>query len=167
MILATDPEQVKNARMINTIFPKTQPRYRVTTNSEFRQTVDQFFGIDGDNGSVGDLLSGMEENDEEGAEVSEADVSAAAENELVKLVNKIIVDACRQGASDVHIEPRPGKEKTMIRFRKDGSLESYIGIPAKSAISIDRVARFNRHAARRLREVLARFFIGFRIQDSA
>jgi hypothetical protein len=115
VILATDPEQLKNARMINTILPKTQLRYRVTTNSEFRQTVDQFFGIDGDNGSVGDLLSGMEENDEEGAEVSEADISAAAENELVKLVNKIIVDACRQGASDIHIEPRPGKEKTMIQ----------------------------------------------------
>jgi hypothetical protein len=62
--------------------------------------VEQFFGIGGDNGSVGDLLSGMEENDEDGAVVSDADISAAAENELVKLVNKIIVDAYRQGASD-------------------------------------------------------------------
>ena len=130
VILATDPEQVKNARVINNIFPKAKLSYRVTTNEDFRQTVDQFYGAESDMGSVGELLSGLEGDDEENAEVSEADLSAAAENELVKLVNKIIVDAFRQGASDIHIEPRPGKEKTMIRFRKDGSLEPYIEIPA-------------------------------------
>jgi len=129
VILATDPEQVKSARVINTIFPKLALNYRVTTNHEFRQTVDQFYGAEGDTGSVDDLLSGMDDDDEYG-EISEADISAAAENELVKLVNKIIIDAYRQGASDIHIEPRPGKEKTMIRFRKDGSLEPYIEIPA-------------------------------------
>jgi type II secretory ATPase GspE/PulE/Tfp pilus assembly ATPase PilB-like protein len=137
IILARDPEQVKNARMINNIFPKTKLSYRVTTNAEFRQTVDQFFGAEMDIGSVGDLLSGMDEGDDEGGEISEAELSAAVENELVKLVNKIIIDAYRQGVSDIHIEPRPGKEKTIIRFRKDGSLEPYIEIPAtyRSALS--------------------------------
>jgi type II secretory ATPase GspE/PulE/Tfp pilus assembly ATPase PilB-like protein len=37
-------------------------------------------------------------------------------------VNKIIVEAYQKGASDIHIEPRPGKEKTVIRFRRDGAL---------------------------------------------
>ncbi|HJV53142.1 MAG TPA: GspE/PulE family protein, partial [Noviherbaspirillum sp.] len=130
VVLTTDPEQVKNARVIGDVFPKKKLAYRVTTNMEFRQTVDQFYGAEADLGSVGDLLSGLEDGDEEGGELSEADLSAAAENELVKLVNKIIVDAYRQGASDIHIEPRPGKENTMIRFRKDGALEPYIEIPA-------------------------------------
>ncbi|MDB5762620.1 MAG: GspE/PulE family protein [Herminiimonas sp.] len=128
IILALDPEQVKSVRVVNNIFPKAKLAYRVTTNAEFKQTVDQFFGIADDPTSVDDLLSGMEDGDEEN-EVSATDISAAAENELVKLVNKIIVDAHRQGASDIHIEPRPGKEKTLIRFRKDGSLEPYIEIP--------------------------------------
>jgi type II secretory ATPase GspE/PulE/Tfp pilus assembly ATPase PilB-like protein len=105
--------------------------YRVTTNSEFRQTLDQFFGIESEMGSVDELLSGMEgDEDEEGGGISEAELAAAAENELVRLVNKIIIDAYNQGASDIHIEPRPGKEKTAIRFRKDGSLEPYIEVPA-------------------------------------
>ncbi|KIF80519.1 GspE/PulE family protein [Noviherbaspirillum autotrophicum] len=130
VVLATDPEQVRSARVIGDVFPKKKLSYRVTTNAEFRQTIDQFYGAEADMGSVGDLLSGLEEGDEEGGELSESDLSAAAENELVKLVNKIIVDAYRQGASDIHIEPRPGKEKTVIRFRKDGSLEPYIEIPA-------------------------------------
>jgi type II secretory ATPase GspE/PulE/Tfp pilus assembly ATPase PilB-like protein len=137
VILAIDPEYVKNARVINNVFPKSKLTYRVTTNREFKQTVDQFYGAEGDMTSVGDLLSGMEGDDEEGSELSEADLSAAAENELVKLVNKVIIDAYRQGASDIHIEPRPGKEKTLIRFRKDGSLEPYIEIPSsyRNAIS--------------------------------
>ncbi|MGO4469738.1 GspE/PulE family protein, partial [Pseudoduganella sp. RAF53_2] len=100
--------------------------YSVTTGREFAQTVDQFYGSGGDSTSVGELLSGMEEHDEE----QEAEVSEAVENELVKLINKIIVDAYRQGVSDIHIEPLPGKGKTGIRFRKDGSLVPYIEIPA-------------------------------------
>src|SRR4029078_4661884 len=40
-----------------------------------------------------------------------------------------IVDAYNQGASDIHVEPLPGKGKTGIRFRKDGSLSPYIEIP--------------------------------------
>ncbi|HYH41764.1 MAG TPA: GspE/PulE family protein, partial [Burkholderiales bacterium] len=55
--------------------------------------------------------------------------SAASDNELVKLVNKVIVDAYKQGASDIHIEPYPGKAKTEIRFRRDGALMPYISVP--------------------------------------
>jgi type II secretory ATPase GspE/PulE/Tfp pilus assembly ATPase PilB-like protein/GAF domain-containing protein len=129
-IVATDPEQARSTRLINTLFPKSTLQFRVTTNAEFRRMVEQFYGAEADSASVDELLSGMEGADEDGAELSEADISAAAENELVKLVNKIIVDAYRQGASDIHIEPRPGKEKTLIRFRKDGVLAPYIEIPA-------------------------------------
>ncbi|WP_230408732.1 GspE/PulE family protein [Undibacterium flavidum] len=128
-ILAVDPEQVKTTRVVNLIFPTARLQYRVTTKREFAQTIDQFFGQTGESASVGELLSGMEgEEDDSGSGSTE--VSAAVENELVKLLNKIIVDAYQQGASDIHIEPRPGKEKTLIRFRKDGSLSPYIEIPA-------------------------------------
>jgi type II secretory ATPase GspE/PulE/Tfp pilus assembly ATPase PilB-like protein len=131
LIMAVDPELTKNARMVNNIFPKSKLVFCVTTASEFDKTVELFFGSAGDMTSVGDLLSGMEgEDDDAGGGDSASDLSAAADNELVKLVNKIIVDAYKQGASDIHIEPRPGKEKTMIRFRKDGSLEPYAEIPA-------------------------------------
>ena len=57
-------------------------------------------------------------------------LTAAADNEPVRQVHKIIVEAYQQGASDIHIEPRPGKEKTLVRFRKDGALGAYIEVPA-------------------------------------
>ncbi len=134
VVMSPDPERLRSSRIVNTIFPKARIAYRVTTLREFAATVDQFFGAISDMGSVDDLLSGMGES-EEGGEAGE-DVSAASDNELVRLVNKIIVEAYQQGASDIHIEPRPGKEKTMIRFRKDGSLVNYIEIPASYRSSL-------------------------------
>ena len=131
VVICVDPEQVRNSRIVNNVFPRGKAVYRVTTNREFKQTVDQLFGASGftDDTSVGDLLSGMDEG-EDALDSGGDEVSAAADNELVKLVNKIIVDAYQQGTSDIHIEPGIGKEKVQIRFRRDGSLQKYIDIPA-------------------------------------
>jgi type II secretory ATPase GspE/PulE/Tfp pilus assembly ATPase PilB-like protein len=127
LVVALDPERVAQTHIVNQIFPKAKPVFRVTSHREFRMMVELYFGH-GDNSSVGDLLSGMDDGDEEGDGLAE--VSEAVENELVKLLNKIIMDAYRQGVSDIHIEPLPGKGKTGIRFRKDGTLVPYIEIPA-------------------------------------
>jgi len=129
VILALDPERVRTSNIAQNVFPKSKFAYRVTTHREFAQTVDQFYGPGGDLGSVGDLLSDLGE-DEGGEFDDNPDASAASDNELVKLVNKIILDAYQKGASDIHIEPRPGKEKTQIRIRKDGSLIPYIEVPS-------------------------------------
>ncbi len=53
------------------------------------------------------------------------------DNIVVKLMNKIVIDAYQQGASDIHIEPYPGNKKTIIRFRRDGTLSSYLELPAQ------------------------------------
>jgi type II secretory ATPase GspE/PulE/Tfp pilus assembly ATPase PilB-like protein len=86
-------------------------------------------GFESDTGTMDDLLSSMGD-DEEVGDLNQDDVNAAADNELVKLVNKIIVDAYKMGASDIHVEPAPGKGKVLIRLRKDGSLLKYIEIPS-------------------------------------
>ena len=136
VILTTDPERIQTSRVVNNIFPKSRLVYKVCSQREFKQTLDLFYGgssgaISGfaaDESSMDDLLTSLGGGEEES--VSPEDVSAASDNELVKLVNKIIVDAYRMGASDIHIEPGPGKAKTQIRVRKDGSLLNYIEVPA-------------------------------------
>jgi len=130
VVIAPDPERVKTSRVVNNVFPKGKIVYRVTTAIEFNQTVDQFFGALSDMDSMDDLLLGMGDDEADAGASGADEVSAAADNELVRLVNKVIVDAYQQGASDIHIEPRPGKEKTIIRIRKDGSLVNYIEVPA-------------------------------------
>ena len=135
MVVCLDPEQVKGSRIVNNVFPRAKVLYRVTTNHEYVQTLDLLFGAVGvpgytDDSSVGDLLSTLDEGDADGEGSGGDDISAAADNELVKLVNKIIVDAYQMGASDIHIEPGLGKDKVLIRFRRDGSLQKYIEVPA-------------------------------------
>lgn len=128
VIMAIDPEQIRASRIAHNVFQKKRLAFRVTTRDEFERTVNQFFEPSLDSSSVDDLLSDLDDETDESP--FSDDVNAAADNELVKLVNKIIVDAYKQGASDIHIEPRPGKEKTLIRFRKDGTLVPYIEVPA-------------------------------------
>ncbi|MGZ0020472.1 ATPase, T2SS/T4P/T4SS family [Nitrosomonas sp. wSCUT-2] len=135
VVLTLDPERVKTQRIANTIFPKNKIIYAVTTKREFEQTVEQFYGDTGDgigSGDINEMLVSLqwESSDIEEASDEKEESSAASDNELVKLVNKIIIDAYKMGVSDIHIEPFPGKEKTKIRFRKDGSLMPYIEIPA-------------------------------------
>jgi len=131
IVVTTDPERVRASRIVANIFPKHRVIYRVTTARELVLTLDQFFGAElADTGNIGDLLSDMTLESEEETGVVSDDVSLAADNELVKLVNKVIIDAYNQGASDIHIEPYPGKGKTEIRFRKDGGLTPYISVPA-------------------------------------
>ncbi|MBS0309596.1 MAG: GAF domain-containing protein, partial [Proteobacteria bacterium] len=43
VLLALDPENLRNARTAEALFPKTDITYRVTTRREFVQTVDQLF----------------------------------------------------------------------------------------------------------------------------
>ena len=140
VILTTDPERILASRVVNNIFPKNRLSYRVCPLREFTATLNLFYGgsvVEGnggaevDTGTMDDLLTSMGGGEEEeSSAVSQDEVSAAADNELVKLVNKIIVDAYKMGASDIHIEPAPGKGKTVIRLRKDGTLMNYIEVPA-------------------------------------
>jgi type II secretory ATPase GspE/PulE/Tfp pilus assembly ATPase PilB-like protein len=129
IIIAPDPEKVKSSRIVTNIFPRhSKIGYRVCLNRDFNNTVSQFYGASAMAGDIDDILSTMDDEDEDYGRTTE-DVSAASDNELVKLVNKIIVDAYNQGASDIHIEPYPEKGKTEVRFRKDGTLMNYIEIP--------------------------------------
>jgi type II secretory ATPase GspE/PulE/Tfp pilus assembly ATPase PilB-like protein len=132
VVLCLDPERIRNSRIAANVFPKSKLIYKVTTQKEFKETVNQFYGQETiDTGDIGDMLSALgEEEGAEGEGSSADEASAAQDNELVKLVNKIIIDAYNMGVSDIHIEPYPGKAKTEIRFRRDGSLQPYIEVPA-------------------------------------
>ena len=132
VIMCMDPEAVRNARVVPQVFPRNNKfAYRVTTQTEFEETLSQLFGAGSDGGSIDQLLADMDSPLENDAHDESALESAAADNELVKFVNKVIIDAYNQKVSDIHIEPMPGKAKTGIRFRIDGTLQPYIEVPAQ------------------------------------
>jgi type II secretory ATPase GspE/PulE/Tfp pilus assembly ATPase PilB-like protein len=130
LVMCLDPEAVRGSRVVPQVFPRfSKYVYRVTTNTEFEETVAQLYG-EGEGASIDELLADLSApSDDEGSDDSSLE-SAASDNELVKFVNKVIVDAYNQRVSDIHIEPLPGKAKTGIRFRVDGSLQPYVEVPA-------------------------------------
>jgi type II secretory ATPase GspE/PulE/Tfp pilus assembly ATPase PilB-like protein/GAF domain-containing protein len=131
VVMCLDPEAVRGSRVVPQVFARTRKfAWRVTTQAEFDETLSQLFGTASDEGgSIDQLLADLTAPmDDDGNEDSLE--SAAADNELVKFVNKVIIDAYNQKVSDIHIEPMPGKAKTGIRFRVDGILAPYIEVPA-------------------------------------
>ncbi len=84
---------------------KKRPEFEVTSITDLLKETD---GED-----VEDLIEFIEEKD----------------NTIAVLVNRIILDAHHKGASDIHIEPNPGRQKTIVRFRIDGRCLQYQAIP--------------------------------------
>jgi len=62
---------------------------------------------------------------------SGADGDAEDDDDVIKLVNRFIIDAVRDRASDIHIEPYGEKQDLTVRFRVDGQLRNYRRIPSE------------------------------------
>jgi len=73
---------------------------------------------------------GFDTEDDEADE--SPDLQAISEDKpIVRFVNKVLVDAIRRGASDIHFEPY--EDRYRIRLRLDGVLKSVLSPPPKMA----------------------------------
>jgi type IV pilus assembly protein PilB len=84
--------------------------------------------VDGILGSFDDADVELKETD---LEEDSTDLSAISDEDspIVKLVNKMILDACNTGASDIHVEPF--EKKVVVRYRKDGSMGEVMTLPKR------------------------------------
>ena len=78
-----------------------------------------------DLGEAADVEVQAEEQQMELAELERA----ADEAPIVKLVNLVLTDAVKRGASDIHIEPY--EKEYRVRFRIDGMLQTIMNPPSK------------------------------------
>jgi type IV pilus assembly protein PilB len=95
----------------------------VTTAADINRLVEQLTKTT-TNVKVDELIKNMAEDDVQVVQESKDEVTdlakAGSESPIIRFVNYLIFDAIKQGASDIHIEP---KEKEMkIRYRIDGLL---------------------------------------------
>src|SRR4030081_3064732 len=80
--------------------------------------------------SMSDLNESDVELQADQAELGLADLERAAdEAPIVKLVNLVLTDAVKRGASDIHMEPY--EREFRVRFRIDGVLQSIMTPPLK------------------------------------
>ena len=92
----------------------------------------------GGSGSLGNMTEdddGLESlESSSGEELSESGVDAMGGSDdapVVRFVNKVLVDAIKRGASDIHFEPYEASFR--VRFRMDGILRAIASPPSKLA----------------------------------
>ena len=99
----------------------------LSTEEDIRSTIDKFYGVGED---VEEVIKDLDEGVEaEVGEITEAKVleQMAEEKPIIRLVNLIIMQAVKEHASDIHIEPE--EHNLRIRFRIDGVLRQKRIIP--------------------------------------
>ncbi len=127
VIAIDDPHDLKRLDEIKALFPGKQLKFVVSLKQDILDFIKLFTHDEKEMAEIDQILSQLQEETEE---IEEAESSVGEEDSaVVQLVNKIILDAYARGASDIHIEPYPGKENTQVRIRVDGSCTVYQTIP--------------------------------------
>src|SRR5690606_6178504 len=80
-----------------------------------------------DFGDVVDAI-GMEFGETEGG-MKEEDLEDEESKPIIQLANRIIEDAYKSGASDIHLEP--WEKELVVRYRIDGVCQEKLRLPAK------------------------------------
>lgn len=100
---------------------------KIGAQAEGRLAAADPMSIDFDLAGTSELLETLEK--EVRAPADEDAPIEQSDNSLVRMINSMILEAHREGVSDIHIESYPGREKTRIRFRRDGRLYTYLELP--------------------------------------
>jgi len=129
-VLTNDPHDLDKGWDVRRAFPGMTIRYAVG----LRRDIDQFLLMatgKAATSSIGAILDELV-NEIDVEQRNEEGFSAIDENDsaIVRLVNHVITEADRVGASDIHIEPYAERKETAVRFRVDGTCFTYMRIPA-------------------------------------
>jgi type IV pilus assembly protein PilB len=110
----------------------------VASESAIGEAIGRFYGGNGGTNAeeISNLMKDLAEEDQElelAAEESELDAAslekAAEEAPIIKLVNLILTDSVKRGASDIHVEPY--ETELRVRFRVDGQLQTVMTPPLR------------------------------------
>ena len=128
IVIAIDnPHDQQRIGEMRALFPGKNFKFCVALKQDILEIITFFSQDEKQLVDIEEILSEMRAGSNE---IEEAEKAVGEEdNVVVKLVNKFILDAYARGASDIHIEPFPGKENTRIRIRIDGDCLVYQTIP--------------------------------------
>lgn len=127
VILTDNPNDLQKIDQIKVLFPGKQLKFFVSLENDIQEYIKLFLQDEKQMAEIDDILSQLQD---EAEEIEEAEHAVGEEDSaVVQLVNKIILDAYNRNASDIHIEPYPGKQNTEVRIRIDGACNLYQTIP--------------------------------------
>jgi type IV pilus assembly protein PilB len=108
----------------------------VASESAIGEAITRFYGgSDADNEELSKMMKDLVEDEELELAADEAEMDAASlekaaeEAPIIKLVNLILTDSVKRGASDIHLEPY--ETEMRVRFRVDGMLQTVMSPPLR------------------------------------
>jgi type IV pilus assembly protein PilB len=108
----------------------------VASESAIGEAITRFYGGgDADSEELSKMMKDLVDDEElelaaEEAELDAASLEKAAEEApIIKLVNLILTDSVKRGASDIHLEPY--ETEMRVRFRVDGVLQTVMSPPLR------------------------------------
>ena len=121
-ILTANPSNFQPLDEINMLLGGNA-RYAVATEKTIIDAINRYYPLEGSK----QMIAAFEKEEELGPEevdfgaIEEKDIMAmASEAPIIKLVNNILFQAAKRGASDIHIEPF--EKELEVRYRIDGVL---------------------------------------------
>lgn len=102
----------------------------VVCKSDIESIIGSFREEETNDVEVDDIIAGVQEDDVEVVKTKDEEVDLekmAGESPVIRLVNYLIFNAVKEGASDIHIEPQ--EKRLRIRYRIDGILFEMMNPP--------------------------------------
>lgn len=124
-VAISDPQDI---RLLDDIRVALKSKYRIdavlATDTDIQAAIKKYYGLGAE------TVEGLERTEEKSATAGAEPISAAPEVEdiekmagdasIVKLVNQVLLEAWKNRATDIHIEPY--RQKLQLRYRIDGML---------------------------------------------
>jgi len=93
-------------------------KFVVAPSAQIRAAIEKHYTKDEE--KVEDIIGGMTEDLVAVEDASDTSVVDESDSQIIKLVNKILIDAYKKDASDIHLEPGFGRDSLVVRYRVDG-----------------------------------------------
>jgi type II secretory ATPase GspE/PulE/Tfp pilus assembly ATPase PilB-like protein/putative methionine-R-sulfoxide reductase with GAF domain len=126
-VLIDDPNNIVKRDTIESLLKTKAVKYDVALAGDIRKFINHFFQSPEDDSSFTEILGKLEMEEEPREE--DGEVITESDSMIMQLVNKIINDAYKRRASDIHVEPNVGKKNVEIRYRIDGDCALYQTVP--------------------------------------
>jgi type II secretory ATPase GspE/PulE/Tfp pilus assembly ATPase PilB-like protein len=118
LVATSKPAEHAEAGDILRFITNRRIKFVVAPSSQIEAAIEKYYTKDEE--KVEDIIGEMSDTDvayEDTADTSEVNET---DSQIIKLVNKILIDAYRKDASDIHLEPGSGRDPLAVRYRVDG-----------------------------------------------
>lgn len=110
-----------------------QARYAIGTSKAIIDAINKYYPFEGSKQMIAQFEQEEDKGLEEGVDfgaIEEKDIATmASEAPIIKLVNNILFQAVKRGASDIHVEPF--EKEVQVRYRIDGILYTVMTPPKR------------------------------------